>query len=202
MIPGIIGHPSRRFEFIGAGSIKTANAVISWPTGTVAGDLAVISWMGNSTPTLTGWTFGTAIAQGAGGFGGLYWKVLTASDISSPQTATCPSLGHWRVFTFRGPTVNTEKTTAASVAGTTKSMTGFAKASGSAIILAYAGDRDTQSISPVSGWNDAGSGTSTYYSQNLSWIYADQYTDNAAVVINQASGNAFGGIGALFEMTG
>ncbi len=203
MIPGIIPVPPRRFEFIGAGSTKDqVSGTISWPTGTQAGDIAFIVWMGNSTPTLSGWTFSTTLTTGGGNNGGVYWKVLTSSDISTPQTNTVTSYGFWRVFVFRGPSTATEKSTAGAIAGTSASLSGFTKASGSGIVLAIAGDRDVSSITAVTGWNNAGSGTSTFFGHGVSWVHSDQYVNSTSVTVNQTSPHTYRGVALILELTG
>jgi hypothetical protein len=155
--PGFI-HPmmgrnnsARRIGF-NAYANAAGSQAITWPTGTQAGDLAVIyvCYSGGSSGVsgLTGWTRATS-AWGLGGYtDNFYSRVLTAGDVSSPPTIIAnPGPGAGGpiiVHVYRGPT-----RAAVRAAGTDTvtghssiSAGGFGQAGSHMGAVAFEGDRD------------------------------------------------------------
>lgn len=120
-------------------------------TGMAAGDLAIIYTQCVTSLPLTpaGWNFLRNDAWGASSFAaGIFWKVLTAGDISTGSVAFsgADAAGCGMIVAYSGATTPTFKTATTSLAGdATLVQTGFAKNASSRGVLSLVIDRDTPS---------------------------------------------------------
>lgn len=136
-------------DFIGANVQISGGSPISFPAGTVAGDIAMFTMLGNASPTLsTGTKIVNNATIGSNTFGyvvTVWYKVLTAGDISSPPTYSGNAI---QTLVWRGGSAIALKVgpTTGAGSGTTVSVTGFTKAGGSRLVIATAYDRDLNGL--------------------------------------------------------
>lgn len=187
--------------FVGITSLIQTSGVISWPSGTQTGDLAIAIGVGNSSVSPSGWTTvaGDPV-NNAPSVSSFAFKVLAAADITSPPSIAVPTNGAFYVAIYRGGTVVTKKATNAS---TTASVVvpGFVKSVSSRRVLAVGHDRDPGiSAVPPSGFTLRASDSSTYFMNALYDVSASSYTDGSSVTFNLVAGS-FGGRGTLLEVT-
>jgi hypothetical protein len=187
-------------EFVGVSALTSANIALPLPGGTAAGDFCVLVGCGNSAVSCSGFTAVTGdIVNASPSTTSFAYKVLSAGDISSPPTVTNPSTGAFYCVVYRGPTTSlTKKSTDTSI-GSTVSVSGFAKATGSKFIIACSHDRDaTGAIAAPSGFNNRASAASTFFSHGIYDLASSAY-GGGSVTCN-LHGVTFGGRGTLLEL--
>ncbi len=195
------------YSFVGYSSAdkRTGSSTISWPSGTTAGDIALIVILSNtgSVSGMSGFTLQTLGIPNSGSKAFAYFKVLTSGDVSSPPSYSGGSYDSWVCGVWRGPTAIAYKTVLASDGGTTCDVPGFVKAGDSTAVITYCVDRDTNAttITEPSGFTSRANFTQTYYRQMLADVAASGYTDSATITWSGLY-NLYNQLGAAFELTG
>lgn len=161
-------------QFIGG---NNGSGAISWPAGTQAGDLAVLTGAGNSGMICSGFSqLGDQSINGTS-YARSMWRVLDASAVSNPPTPGTPSSGHWGLMVFRGPTQATKK-----VGQSSGSVSAQSKAATSKFFIATSVNIQAGVPSVVSGWTSGGAQTSTFFAERRSYILSDDYNGGAFTV--------------------
>lgn len=197
IISGTVAPPAP--SFVGVGSFVSTTGAATWPSGTVAGDYALIVATGNSAVSATGFsTIGSDYAFGAH-TASLRGKILTSGDISSPPTVTIPASGGYYIVTFRNVATAAQKATANSTSSPV-TCTGFTKAGSSAFVLAVGADRDPVTPAYVTSWTGIAAGTITYFGMALSYVPSSSYANGTNVNVPLSAGGNIGA-GELVEIT-
>jgi hypothetical protein len=195
--------------FIGANVQTTGSSVISFPAGTVAGDLAMFTMLGSASPTFnTATRIVTNAPIGSGSFGyvvNVWYKLLSSGDISSPPTYGSNAV---QTLVWRGGAAIALKVgpTTGAGTGTTVSVTGFTKAAGSKFVIATAYDRDTNGLT---GGMSAGIGFTNPDSPHgaagpdklLMFATNPSYVDGTTVTWSGLDSGTADNSAALFEIT-
>jgi len=187
--------------FRGQSIVEANSGTVAWPSGTVAGDSAVILLFGNGSLTLTGtgWTPQDVTAAQINVFGSFYsafHKVgLTSGDISSPPTYSGCDFGGIMIYVGQNATGINFITNTANVSGTTNTLTGFTKNAISSLIVTLVIDRTTTTITAgaPSGFSNRGQTITTFFTGASADIAATGYTSGTNVVWSGLeSGNTSG----------
>lgn len=186
------------YQIVGMSDVLTSNGTLTWPEGTLAGDIALTVGIGTSGLLPSGFTFldnyftfgppGTSVAS----FG---YKVLASGDLPGINV-TNPTNGHCYGIVIRGATV-TEASPAKAPPdnlGPSCTIPGFTKALGSQILVCIAVDRDpVADFGPPSGWDELGRSQSMYFASCASWMDSSGYTNNTTVTAPLHDGTLHGG---------
>ena len=196
---GIAGHQGivlTPISLVGEDDSASASGTVTWPAGTAAGDFAIlrahysITWTGASTIT---------VPSGEYTDGLLAYKILTASDISSPPSwSGANGNAQWAVYTN---TPNITLKGSGETSGTSHTVTGFTKASDSRGVIVAMADRDqgsdTRSITGGTFTEDQDFGAS-FFGGAFFHAEAADYS-GANIVCTGASSYTFA---AVFEAYG
>ncbi len=199
VIPGLGGiagmaGPALNGEFVGVWATTGSATVAQWPAGTVEGDLGIVFTHEYATTTIDlttgGWTIATARkALGGTAEGKVFYKILTASDITTPPTMTGSGIRNISSAVYRGVTTITEVAHLGKQTGTTLVFGGVTKPAGCQFLHGWTVDRDpSANCTPPAGWTDDGKVSGTYLSQNNAHIAAADYNNGDAITFT-----AFGG---------
>jgi hypothetical protein len=188
-------------EYIGFSRIGTQSGTITWPTGTVEGDIAIIVLESNTAPTISaGWTLSDGQPIQSPSTLYLSMKKLDAADVSSPPSYT-GSLGYATVYVYRGGNSATIKKQVAAPTGSTLSLDGFIKASNSRKVVSLVCDRDPGSNPTApSGMTSRDRTQATYFMMEAADIDPAGYINNASVGWTGFSAT-YGQAGFLVEIT-
>lgn len=174
--------------FRGTSVVEANSGTVAWPSGTAAGDAAVILIFGNGTLALTATGFSPDVTNAqvntAGSLYSTYSKgPLSAGDISSPPTWAGTTFGGIQIYTVQGASGVAFKTNTANVNGATNTLTGFTKASDSSLIGTLVVDRATSpvTIGSPAGFTGHTQGDTTFFSLRAADIASGSYTNNATV---------------------
>lgn len=154
---GPAGRRRPGFTIVGATTIANVNApsTVTFPTGTQAGDLALLYGMyWFAAPTIAGWTITNWTWTNGGYHAFVAQKVLTAADIGSPPSLNAGQTGGTlSTVVLRGVSSFTSQGTNEVTGSTWASPTYAARAADKASIV-FVSDRDAASVpaAPV-GWS-------------------------------------------------
>jgi hypothetical protein len=155
-----------------------------------AGDLAIVHTNGSGpSSSPAGWTEAVEyVGSFYGYYNSVYWKVLTASDISSPGTFSTIAYSSHMVI-YRGPLSLVYKTVNENVGGTVNAP-GFTKSTASRGVFISCVDRDPgATVSIASGFTARiSSQSSTYFTTTAGEAVA--YVNGATITCTQGTGNA------------
>jgi hypothetical protein len=179
------------FSFVGALASNGAAQTITWPTGTVAGDIAIIN-VASQTPAWSNFSGWTTHINAETIFASLkshvYSKVLTSGDISTPPSYTGVTNGGHCVAVYRGGSTVTKVGSVAGDTGTTCDVTGFTKNGSSVgIVGVFVGYGTGQNITPPSGWVEDFEGAITFFDFNVASETPADYTNSTTITWSMAS---------------
>lgn len=172
--------------FVGADVVDGAALAISWPSGTQAGDAAIICVVGNGAPSwsnFSGWA--TDVNGGVVSTVSLWYcysKILSAGDVSTPPSYTGATAGGYIVAVYRGATSITFKTSLASDAGSDAALSGFVKAALSSRVVTAICDRDPgNDMTEPSGFTQRHEEAISFFDYAVADIAAGSYTNSASI---------------------
>lgn len=190
-----VGHADRpALQFVGATAVEGENLTIAWPSGTQAGDLAIlIVRTNNSTATIT-WPGAAAdlddIAFAGILLGNARSKTLTSTDISTPPSYFGSSAGAYYVAVYRGNAALTYRAGIFSQTGTTATVPGFTPAAATNHLIGIVVERDTiGAIDPPSGWVENHQAVTTFSSWATAQVSIGLYAGGSLTWTNFASAN-------------
>lgn len=191
----------------GATSSATGGSSVSVtkPAGLEVDDLVIVVCDTDSGATLTttsgsAWT-GSYVANASFSRGGakLFWKIMTATDVANAWTLSVGGLGA-RAVRYHGNGANSVavKSTATASAGSTLTLTGFAKSVNTYGVITVMINTGSPAVPSgfVSRYNDVVSTYRAHLADNVA-----SYVDGAAVVWDPVAGGD-GWVGFLLEVTG
>ena len=189
---------------------SAASQTAVWPSGTVAGDFAIIAHGYHSSThasmsAANGWQE-VRFVQGDGNFAVVWWKKLTSGDISTPPTINASAAGTpIQTVVYRGPSDMCLKAFADNqnpMGQTTTSVTlpSFGVSATFQGLFMFTSDRGTTGSHTVPGAFSKRNETAATYFRNSVSDKLNAYTD-ATVTVSGFDGN-YTNVVAIFELHG
>lgn len=169
--------------FVGASAVNSNGTTITWPSGTQAGDLAIVSFFGSAVAVVSwsGASGPTSLVTSTPANAQVYTKTLTGTDISSPPSYTVPN-GSYDVAVYRNGNTITVKNSVSANGTATCTMTGFTKSGTSSGVLSFLISRSTTNagLTAPSGFtNDSGLLSTTFTTGAFASVPPIGYTDSS-----------------------
>jgi hypothetical protein len=174
-----------------------------WPSGTVAGDIALITATCNGTlGNMTGWTelpLHSGVLTGSNVDAA--WKLLTAEDITNGPASPDTPQGFAMMVVVRGGSEVIESS-AGNVGNTgTSTIPGFTKNADCQLIVVLQADRDPADVVGYpTGWTGIDSSVGTYFLQKLSYKQPADY--NGEDIACPLPSSQYDGLGIAYEFIG
>lgn len=169
--------------FVGSAAVNSTGTTITWPSGTQAGDLAIVSFFGSAVAAVSwsGASGPTSLVISTPANAQVYTKTLTSTDISSPPSYTAPN-GSYDVAVYRNGNAITVKNSVSANATATCTMTGFTKSGASSGVLSFLISRSTTNtgLTAPSGFaNDSGLLSTTFTTGAFASVSPAGYTNGS-----------------------
>jgi hypothetical protein len=174
-----------------------------WPSGTAAGDVALVTATCNGDlGNMTGWEvlpLHSGMLTGSNVDGA--WKLLDADDITNGPPVPSVPQGFAMMVVVRGA-IAVEERSAGNVDNTgTSTIPGFTKDPDSQMIVVLQADRDPADVVGYpTGWTGIDSSVGTYFLQKLSYKHAADYGGEDIACPLPTS--QYDGLGIAYEFTG
>lgn len=192
-------------------SHSSSGGALVWPSGTVAGNQAIL-WVTGDTSialTATGWTTDVNNSEDTGGAGKFYSAFhkasISAGDISSPPTFTGANFGGYCLVVYSGGSGINFGSSSFTSTNTTTVVPGFTKASTSNKIVGIVSTADGfNGVSDVyvqpSGWTQRANTDINYFDLEAADVASSSYTNGTSKTWTGLS-SGFDSGGAMWEIT-
>jgi hypothetical protein len=198
-------------QFVGAAVFdenthgNTGAGSIVWPSGTVAGDQAIILLFGDSASiTLTGTStfvndWPTSGLDGGSVTAAYHTASIASADISIPPTFSGIAFGGYEVIVYSGGAGVNFGNSVQNNSGTTTPVPGFTKGATSSIVVGVAVSESTaQAYVAPSGFADRENSIISFFACDMADIASGSYTNGTTVTFTGIASSA--STGGLWEI--